>query len=152
MMAADSLHVAVHLVVLSGASFCRSSPCRRACSAGAFAPHFALPSAQPSNVQASCLERARPAAIGAFVGGLAACAATPPGRRCPERQRRAKAEGKIKGRGTWPLENLVCTWGERGTRSGRQRAAKVRNAASALAKSRASSAGLRWPWMEPHHE
>ncbi|EPH9903386.1 hypothetical protein ACS370_004922, partial [Pseudomonas aeruginosa] len=34
------------------------------------------------------------------------------------RQRRAKAEGKIKGRGTWPLGNLVCTWGWRGTRQG----------------------------------
>ncbi|AFT71031.1 hypothetical protein B5T_02762 [Alloalcanivorax dieselolei B5] len=118
MMAANSLHVAVPLVVLSGASFCRSSPCRRACSADAFAPHFAQSSAQPSNVQASCLERARPAAIGAFASGLAAGAATPPGRRCPERQRRAKAEGKIKGRGTWPLGNLVCTWGWRGTRQG----------------------------------
>ncbi|MGB3275507.1 MAG: hypothetical protein WBA82_04895, partial [Castellaniella sp.] len=66
MKAVDSLHVAVHLIVPSGVSFCCSSPCRRACSAGAnpthWAPHFALPSAQPSNVQASCLERARPAA------------------------------------------------------------------------------------------
>ena len=86
MMAADSLHVAVPLVVLSGASFCRSSPRRRACSAGAFASHFPPFSAQPSNVQASCLERARPAAIGAFAGGLAASAAAPPGRRCPERK------------------------------------------------------------------
>ena len=25
-------------------------------------------------------------------------------------------QGKIKGRGTQPLENLVCTWGWRGTR------------------------------------
>ena len=71
MMAADSLHVAVHLVVPSGVSFW-PLPCRRACSAGAFAPHFALSPAQPSNVQASCLERARPAAIGAFTGALAA--------------------------------------------------------------------------------
>ena len=148
MMAADSLRSRVP----SGVSFRWLLPCRCACRAGAFAPHIALRSAQPSNVQASCLERARPAAIAAFAGALAAHAAAPPGRRCLERQRKAKAEGKIKGRGTWPLENLVCTWGERGTRSGRQRAAKVRNAASALAKSRASSAGLRWPWMEPHHE
>ncbi|WP_262278716.1 hypothetical protein [Pseudomonas aeruginosa] len=118
MMAADSLHVAVPLIVPSGMSFRLLPPCRRACSAGAFAPHFALPSAQPSNVQASCLERARPAAVPAFAGALAARAAAPRGRRCPERQRGAKAEGKIKGRGTWPLENLVCTWGERGTRHG----------------------------------
>ena len=110
MMAADSLHVAVHLIVPSGVSFCRSSPCRRACSASAFAPHFALPSAQPSNVQASCLERARPAAVSAFAGALAAHAAAPPGRRCPERQRGAKAEGKIEGRGTTVRAKPVCTW------------------------------------------
>ncbi|PHP77175.1 hypothetical protein [Pseudomonas aeruginosa] len=122
MMAADSLHVAVHLIVPSGMPFRLLPPCRRACSAGASAPRFAQHPAQPSNVQASCLERARPAAPGvsicAFAGGLAAGAAPPPGRRRPERQRGAKAEGKIKGRGTWPLENLVCTWGERGTRHG----------------------------------
>lgn len=127
MMATDSLYVAVPLVVLSGALFCRSSLCRRACSAGAnpahWAPHFALPSAQPSNVQASCLERARPAAIGAFVGGLTAGAATPPGRRCPERERGAKAEGKTKGFGTLPPAKPVCTWGWRGTEWLRRRAA-----------------------------
>lgn len=110
MMAADSLR----FIVPSGVSFRWPSPRRRACSAGAFAPH----SAQPPNVQASCLERARPRAVAAFAGALAASSAATPGRRCPERQRRAKAEGKIKGRGTWPLENLVCTWGWRGTRQG----------------------------------
>ncbi|RWT07520.1 hypothetical protein DN600_06475 [Aeromonas caviae] len=123
MMAADSLHVAVHLVVPSGVSLCWPSPCRRACSAGAFAPHFALPSAQPSNVQASCLERARPMAVAAFAGALAARAAAPPGRRCPERQRGAKAEGKTKGRGTGPRRKPVCTWGERSTERLRRRAA-----------------------------
>ncbi|KAB0622828.1 hypothetical protein F7Q88_02300 [Castellaniella defragrans] len=127
MKAVDSLHVAVHLIVPSGVSFCCSSPCRRACSAGAnpthWAPHFALPSAQPSNVQASCLERARPAAVSAFAGALAARAAAPPGRRCPERQRGAKAEGKTKGRGTGPRQKPVCTWGLRGTQRLRRRAA-----------------------------
>ena len=116
MMAADSLHVALHLVVPSGVSFCWPSPCRRACSASAPAPHFALPSAQPSNVQASCLERARPVAVSAFAGALAAHAAAPPGRRCPERQRGAKAEGKIEGRGTTVRTKPVCTWVCGGTR------------------------------------
>ena len=116
MMAADSLHVAVHLVVPSGMSFCWPSPCRRACSAGAFAPHFALPPAQPSNVQASCLERARAAALTAFTGGLAASSAAPPGRRCRERKREAKAEGKIEGCGTTVRTKPVCTWVGRGTR------------------------------------
>ncbi|MDU1800910.1 MAG: hypothetical protein E6801_30645, partial [Pseudomonas aeruginosa] len=89
MMAADSPHVAVPLIVPSSMPFRLLPPCRRACSAGASAPHFAQHPAQPSNVQASCLERARPAAIGAFAGELAASSAAPPGRRCPERQRGA---------------------------------------------------------------
>ena len=123
MMAADSLHVAVHLLVPSGVSFRWPLLCRRACRAGAFALHVALHPAQPSNVQTSCLERARPAAIAAFAGALAARVAAPPGRRCPERQRGAKAEGKTKGRGTGPLRKPVCTWGERSTERLRCRAA-----------------------------
>ncbi|MFY3649768.1 hypothetical protein ACOTEO_06715, partial [Achromobacter xylosoxidans] len=127
MMAADSLHVAVPLIVPSGMSFRLLLPCRRACSASASAPHFALPSAQPSNVQASCLERAWPAAIGAsicvFAGGLAASSTAPPGRRRLEHQRQAKAEGKTKGRGTGPRRKPVCTWGWRGTQRLSRRAA-----------------------------
>ncbi|AST28112.1 hypothetical protein CDC45_13235 [Ralstonia pseudosolanacearum] len=119
MMAADSLHISVHLIVPSGVSIQWLSACRRVCSASASAPHFAL----PSNVQASCLERARPTAIAAFAGALAASSAALPGRRRPERQRRAKAEGKIKGRGTWPRRKPVCTWGGRGTERLRRRAA-----------------------------
>ncbi len=138
MMAADSLHAAVPLVVPSGVSACCSSACRRACSARAFAPRFALPSAQPSSVQASCLERARPAAIGVFAGGLAAGAATPPGRRCPERQRGAKAEGKTKGGGTCRPAKPVCTWRWRGTQRLRHRAACSARPAPMLACPRAS--------------
>ncbi|MBZ7653109.1 hypothetical protein FML28_25190 [Klebsiella grimontii] len=123
MMAAESLHVAVHLIVPSGVSFRLLLRCRRACSASASAPHFAQHPAQSSNVQASCLERARPAAIGAFVGVLAASSTAPPGRRRPERQRRAKAEGKTKGRGTGPRRKPVCTWGWRSTARLRRRAA-----------------------------
>ncbi|HBO1271210.1 TPA: hypothetical protein L4F61_004832 [Pseudomonas aeruginosa] len=119
MMVADSLHVAAHPIVRSGVLFRLLLPCRRACSASddfAYsAPHFAQHPAQPSNVQASCLEHARPAAIGGFAGALAASSTAPPGRRCPERQRGAKAEGKTKGRGTGPRRKPVCTWGWRGT-------------------------------------
>ncbi len=114
MMAADSLR----FIVPSGVFFRWPSPCRRACRASASALHVAQHPATLSPVQASCLERARPMAVAAFPGVLAASSAAPPGRRCLERQRKAKAEGKIKGRGTSPLENLVCTWGERGTRYG----------------------------------
>jgi hypothetical protein len=110
MMATDSLRI----VVPSGVSSCWHSPCRRACRARAFAPH----TAPSSHVQASCLEQATPVAVAAFAGGLAAGSAAPLGRRRLERKRGAKAEGKIKGRGTRPLENLVCTWGWRGTRQG----------------------------------
>ena len=115
MMAADSLHVAVHLVVPSGVSFRLLLLCRRACSAGAFASHFALPPAQPSTVQASCLEHGRPAALAAFADGLVASGAAPPGRRCRERKREAKAEGKIEGCGTTVRTKPVCTWVGRGT-------------------------------------
>ena len=52
MMATDSLRI----IVLSGVSFCWPLSCRRACSASASALHFALPPAQPSHMQASCLE------------------------------------------------------------------------------------------------
>lgn len=96
--------------VPSGMSSWWPSSCLRPCRASASTSH--------SHVQASCLERAWPLAVAAFAGMLAASSAAPPGRRRPKRQRRAKAEGKIKGRGTWPLENLVCTWGWRGTRHG----------------------------------
>ncbi|EPL2637949.1 hypothetical protein L4Z49_004118 [Pseudomonas aeruginosa] len=118
MMAADSLHAAVHLIVPSVVSIQWLSACRRACSASASALHFAL----PSHVQASCLERARSAAVAAFAGALAARTAAPPGRRCLERQRKAKAEGKTKGLGTLPRRKPVCTWGEHGTERLRRRA------------------------------
>ncbi|QDF99316.1 hypothetical protein CJ010_23630 [Azoarcus sp. DD4] len=139
MIAADSLRI----IVPSGVSFCCSSPCRRACSAGAFAPHFALPPVRQSNVQASCLERARPAAVSAFAGAQAARAAAPPGRRCPERQRGAKAEGKTKGRGTGPRRKPVCTWGWRGTERLRRRAAWGARPAPMQACPRASHARTR---------
>lgn len=114
MMAADSLR----FIVPSGVSPCWLLPCHRVRSADASALHLAQPTALPSHVQASCLERARPVAVAEFAGGLAAGSKAPPGRRRPERKRGAKAEGKIKGRGTQPLQSLVCTWGWRGTRQG----------------------------------
>ncbi|WP_085561515.1 hypothetical protein [Burkholderia pseudomallei] len=112
MMAVDLLR----FIVPPGVFFRRLSSCRHACRARASTPHIAQHSAMRSLVQASCLGRAQPMAVAAFLGARAASSAAPPGRRRPERQRKAKAEGKIKGRGTLPLENLVCTWGERSTR------------------------------------
>lgn len=138
MMAADSLHVPMQLVVPSGVSIFWLLPCCRACSADAFALHFALSSAQPSIVQASCLEPAWPVAVAAFAGALAASNTAPPGRRCPERQRGAKAEGKTKGCGTWPLAKSVCTWGWRGTAWLRRRAAWGARSAPIQACPRAS--------------
>jgi len=107
MMATNFLYARVHLIVPSGVRFCCLPPCRRACSADASALHFAL----FSNVQTACLKRARPAAIAAFVGALPAHVPAPPPRRCRERKRPAKAEGKTKGGGTCPPTTPVCTWG-----------------------------------------
>lgn len=122
MMVADSLRDLVYSIVPSDVPFYWSSPGRCAYIAGADsvyrAPHFTPPPVPSSYVQASCREHARPVAVVAFAGWLAAVSAAPPGRRCRERKRRAKAEGKIKGRGTKPLEYPVCTWGWRGTRQG----------------------------------
>ncbi|NJA89398.1 hypothetical protein HCX48_09210 [Rhodocyclus tenuis] len=130
MMAVDSLHIPVRLIVPSSVSFHWSSPCRCACGAGADpayrAPHFAQAPVLPSYVHASCLEHARLVVVAVLAGGLAADRAAPPDRRCPERKRGAKAEGKIKGRGTGPLEKPVCTWEWRGTR---QEAAACRESA-----------------------
>lgn len=137
MMAADSRC----LIVPSDVSADWSSPCRCACSACAFAQHFTQPPAPSSYVQASCLERARPVAVAAFAGGLAVSSAAPPGRRRPERKRGAKAEGKIKGRGTLPLENPVCTWGWRSTRQG---AAACRESAQCRIGIGESACFARW--------
>ncbi|MBA9846169.1 hypothetical protein D7S78_23600 [Ralstonia pickettii] len=143
MMATDSLRI----IVLSGVSFCWPLSCRRACSASASALHFALPPAQPSHVQASCLEHGWPAAIAVFAGALAAGAALPPGRSCRDRepggQGEANAEGKTKGRGTGPRRKPVCTWGRRGTQRLRRRAACGAWPASIWACPRASHDGLR---------
>lgn len=143
MMATDSLRI----IVLSGVSFCWPLSCRRACSASASALHFALPPAQPSHVQASCLEHGWPAAIAVFAGALAAGAALPPGRSCRDRepggQGEANAEGKTKGRGTGPRRKPVCTWGRRGTQRLRRRADCGAWPASIWACPRASHDGLR---------
>lgn len=73
MMAADSLPISVYLIVPSDVSFRWPSPCRRVCSAGVDpayrAPHFAQAPAPSSDVQASCLEHARPVAVAAFAAG-----------------------------------------------------------------------------------
>ncbi len=144
MMAVDSLRV----MVLFGMSFCWPSWCRRACSACAFAPHFALSPAQPSNAQASCLERGWPAAVAAFAGVLAAGSTAPLGRRCPERQRGAKAEGKTKVCGTCRPAKPVCTWGVRGTARLRRRAAGSARSAPIQVCPRASHDGLRHSFQE----
>ncbi|WP_458364398.1 hypothetical protein [Burkholderia pseudomallei] len=137
MMTIDSLR----FIVPSSVSSRWSSPCRRACRASTFAPHVAQSPVQPSHVQTSCLERARLAAMAAFAGALAVGSAAPPGRRRLERQRQAKAEGKIKGRGTSPLENPVCTWGWRGTRLG---AAVCREGAPCRANTGEVACLVRW--------
>ena len=134
LLAVDSLRIAVQPVALSGVPVRLHGPCRRAWRACAVAPHTAQPTAlhsvQPSHVQTSCLERARPAAIGVFAGVLTARAAAPPGRDCRERMREANAEGKIEGCGTQVRTKPVCTWVWGGTRP---RAASCRQQPQCLA-------------------
>lgn len=104
-----------------------------ACSLNAFAPRFVQhPSLRlsagslrflahvcvRSNVQMDYPVCAMPQAWLALVGRQVARDAAPPGHRRPVPTGRGKVQGKIKGRGTRPLENPVCTWGWRGTRQG----------------------------------
>lgn len=134
--------VALPLVVdvLSGVPIGICSPCRHA----RFGVH--------PHVQIVCPERTQRAASRAFADRLAASSAAPSGCRCQERQREAKVEGKIKDRGTLLREKAVCTWGWRGTRRLRHRAARIATALSALANARASHAWLRQPWVRVSHE
>ncbi|MBP7568268.1 MAG: hypothetical protein KA795_19895 [Burkholderiaceae bacterium] len=136
--AADSLRIGVQPIVLSGVFALIQVPCRCTWRARAFARYAALHSAQPSNVQASCLEHARPVALAAFAGAPVAHAAVPPGRSGRERMREANAEGKTKGRGTGPRRKPVCTWGWRSTARLRRRAACGAKPAPMQASPRAS--------------
>jgi len=135
MIAADLLR----FIVSSNLFFGGASPCYRACSASA--------SALPSNVQASCLEHARPVVVAVFAGALAASSTAPPVRRCPERQQRAKAEGKTKGGGTWRPAKSVCTWGLCGTMWLRRRAVRCMKSGSTLRYRRASYDEARHPLL-----
>lgn len=152
MMTADSLR----FIVPSGVSIHWPSPRRCACSASADPTYRASHLALPSHVQTSCLERARPAAlivlVRAFACGLAASSTAPPGRRRPERQRRAKAEGKTKGGGTWRPAKSVCTWGLCGTMRFCRRAVRCMKPASTLRYRRASYDEARHPFLGRGYE
>ncbi|WP_241754377.1 hypothetical protein [Cupriavidus basilensis] len=141
--AGDSLRIGVQPVVLSGVFALIQVPCRCTWRARAFARYAALHSAQPSKVQASCLEHAGPVALAAFAGALAAHAAAPPGRSGRERMREANAEGKTKGFGTCRPAKPVCTWGWRDTQQLRHRAAWGAKPAPMRACPRASHARTR---------
>ena len=150
LLAADSLRIAVQPVALSGVSLRLHGPCRCAWRACAVARHTAQPpalhSAQPSHVQTSCLERARPMAIGVFAGVLTARAAAPPGRSCRERMREANAEGKIEGCGTTVRAKPVCTWVWGGTRpraaACRQQPQRIAGIGNAACRIRSGAMGL----------
>ena len=94
--AGDSLRIGVQPVVLSGVFALIQVPCRCTWRARAFARYAALHSAQPSNVQASCLERAGPVALAAFAGAPVAHGAAPPGRSGRERMREAMRKARQK--------------------------------------------------------
>ncbi|TFL15328.1 hypothetical protein CSC67_00930 [Pusillimonas caeni] len=153
---AGSMHVPLHVIVLSGVSSLGLPPCRCVCRADVNPMHWTLRTArrpaQPSPVQMSCLERAWPAAsgtsIGAFAGALTAHAAVPPGRRRRERKRQVKAEGKTKGVGTQPPAKPVCTWGWRGTTRLCRRAAGGAWPAPKQGWPRASHARTRYDFLK----
>jgi hypothetical protein len=147
MMAADSLRI----IVPSGVSFCWPSPCRRACSASASAPHFALPPAQPS----TCRRLASNAA------GLRPSPCSPVRWLLVQPCRRAAAAwsgagGKCgrqdKGRGTCRPAKPVCTWGWRGTQRLRRRAACGARPAPIWACPRASHDGHARACRERSHD
>jgi len=102
-----------------------------ACSLNAFAPRFALRSLLHFeagcshvfayvfvriNVRMDCFERVMPQAWLALFDWQAVPWAAPPELRGSVLSDPKKMQGKIKGRGTSVRENLVCTWGWRGTR------------------------------------
>ena len=109
---------ALRLIVRTGVSSREPSPCRRAWRTSALAPYVARSSIPSFRGKESCLGRASSAVVSLFADTRAECSAGPPGRRRLERQHRATAEGKIKGRGTSLCEKAVCTWGWRSTRQG----------------------------------
>lgn len=81
-----------------------------------------------------------------FAGGQAPRRDAPPGRPRLEPEREAKAQGKIKGRGTW-ARRKPCLHGGRGsTYQEWQRAALGAKPALALRMARASFAGFRCAW------
>ena len=112
MMVAHLLHASVHLIVPSGVSIRLLFACSACANPAHWAPHFA----PPSHVQASCLERARPAAVSAFPGALAARAAAAPGHHGRERMWEAGVQVMFLVCGTKVRAKPVCTWGWRGTR------------------------------------
>lgn len=83
------------------------------------------------------------ATVQRFAGGQAPRRDAPPGRPRLEPEREAKAQGKIKGRGTGARRKPCLHGGKGGTHSERQRAAHGARPALALSLARALYAGIR---------
>lgn len=150
MMAADSLYVAVHCIVPSGMSTFCIGGCRCACSACADPAAQTLHLAQPPTVQASCLERAEPMALAAFVVVLTACRAATPGvprsnttPPLPSASARGKGGRQDKRERHMSARKASLHVGERGTRQYGRRAARGASFAPILACPRASHDWLR---------
>lgn len=159
MMPADSLHAAVHFILLLDVSSLWLPPCHHIFLPDAnpepWTPHTAPRSVHPSNVQASSRECARPADFVGLVGELAAYITAPPGRRRRERKRQTKAEGKTKESGTCSLSKSVCTWGECGTEwhcrrvAGSARLAQIQVCPRAFHDHLRCNVGCGFRWSQP---
>lgn len=93
-------------------------------------------------VRMICLERGLSAATPLLVGERALCRGVLPGHRRLEPERRAKAQGKIKGRGTGARRKPCLHRGKGGTQQERQRAVRGSGPARVLSLACALFAGL----------
>jgi hypothetical protein len=99
-------------------------------------------------VQTVCSECGIRVALLRLAGGQAPSCDALLGSLRPGLQRRAREQGKIKGRGTWARRMPCLHRGKGGTHQEWQRAVRDAKPAMALRLARASFAGLRQDWPD----
>lgn len=99
-------------------------------------------------VQMICFERGLSATTPLFVGEQALCRGVLPGHRRSEPERRARAQGKIKGHGTVARRKPCLHRGKGSTHREWQSAAHGAKPALALGMARASFTRLRRDWPD----
>lgn len=111
-------------------------------------PVVLLVASAPLPVRTVCFERGLSATTPLLVGEQALCRGALPGHRRSEPERRAKAQGKIKGRGTGARRKPCLHRGKGGTQEEWQSAVCGAKPALVLRLARASSAALRRGWPD----